>query len=455
MKSAFRVATAGIAVVATMAALAGCTAAKPAADNQKVSISVVSLIPGSKQEAFDAFDAQVKQFEKANPNITVTPQEYEWTGPTFAAQLAGGTLPDVFTIPFTDGKTLIENGQLADITSLVKALPYADKFNPKVVNAVQDAKGNFFGIPTAAYGSALHYNRALFTAAGLDPDKPPTTWKEVEADAKQIAEKTGQAGYMQMTQNNTGGWQLTTATYARGGRVETTKNGKTTVTLDNAATKSALQFLHNVRWVDNAAGSNFLLDWGTINQAFGAGQIGMYTSGSDIYTNLVQSQSLDPKDYGMTVIPLEGKNSGTLGGGTIAAVNIKATPAQKAAAVKWIDFYYMKKLTNKSAAVLDAKTLDESSQPVGVPALPIFDKKTLDTSQGWIKPYINVPTNQMAGFSNGIYKQAPIGEPSAHTQELYAALDTVVQAVLTDKNANIDALLKSATADVQAIVDAG
>jgi ABC-type glycerol-3-phosphate transport system substrate-binding protein len=260
---------------------------------------------------------------------------------------------------------------------------------------------------------------------------------------------------MQMTQKNTGGWQLTTATYARGGRVETTSNGKTKVTLDNAGTKDALQFLHDVRWVDNAAGSNFLFDWGSINQAFGAGQIGMYTSGSDIYTNLVQSQNLDPKDYGMTVIPMKGKNAGTLGGGTIATVNIKATAAQKAAAVKWIDFYYMKKLTNKSAAVLDAKTLDASAQPVGVPVLPVFDKKTLDTSRAWIKPYFNVPIDQMAGFSNGILNQVPVGEPSAHTQELYGALDTVVQAVLTDKNADISGLLKSATANVQAIVDAG
>jgi multiple sugar transport system substrate-binding protein len=453
MKSAIKVAAAGVAVLATVAALAGCSPT-PAADG-KVSISVVSLIPGSKQEAFDAFDAQVKQFEKANPNITVKAEEYEWTGPTFAAQLAGGTLPDVFTIPFTDGKTLIENGQLADLTSLVKALPYADKFNPNVLSAAQDGSGNIFGVPTAAYGSALHYNRALFTAAGLDPNKPPTTWDEVRADAKQIAAKTGQAGYMQMTQNNTGGWQLTTATYARGGSVETTKSGKTTVTLDNPGTKSALEFLKTLRWEDNSLGSNFLYDWGTINQAFGAGQIGMYTSGSDIYTNLVQSQNLPSKDYGMTVIPLVGSKAGTLGGGTIAAVNVKATAAQKAAAVKWIDFYYMKKLTVKSAAVLDAKTLDASAQPVGVPALPIFDKATLDTSQGWIKNYINVPVDQMKGFTAGIYHQKPIGEPSAHTQELYAALDTVVQAVLTDKNADIDALLKQATSDVQAIVDAG
>lgn len=452
MKLATKVVT-GAALLATVAALAGCSST-PQTDTAKATISVVSLIPGSKPEAFAAFAAQVKQFEKVNPNITVNAEEYEWTGPTFAAQLAGGTLPDVFTIPFTDGKTLIENGQLADVTSLVKDLSYADRFNPNVLSVAQDGSGNIFGLPTAAYGSALHYNRALFTAAGLDPDKPPTTWDEVRADAKKIADKTGMAGYMQMTQNNTGGWQLGTATVARGGALESAKGDTTTVTVDNAGTKKALQFLKTLRWDDNSMGSNFLFDWGSINQAFGAGQIGMYTSGSDIYTNLVQSQNMDPKDYGMTVIPVEG-TGGTIGGGTIAAVNVKATAAQKKAAVKWIDFYYMKKLTEQKYAVQDAKTLDASAQPVGVPALPIFDKATLDKSRVWIKDYINVPLENMKGFSDGIYKQKPVNEPASHTQEIYALLDSIVQAVLTDKNADINALLKQAKSDGQALVDAG
>ena len=46
-------------------------------------------------------------------------------------------------------------------------------------------------------------------------------------------------------------------------------------------------------------------------------------------------------------------------------------------------------------------------------------------------------------------------EPAAHTQEMYAVLDPVVQAVLTDENADIDALLDAANAQVQAILDAG
>jgi ABC-type glycerol-3-phosphate transport system substrate-binding protein len=458
MKSLYR-AAAATAVAALAVSLAGCSTdstptASTSASDAPITLRVVSLIPGSDQAAFDAFNARVAEFQTAYPNITIQAEEYEWTGPTFAAQLAGGTLPDVYTIPFTDGLTLLANGQLADITTEFNKLPYAKSFNPNVLAQVQDSKGDVYGIPTAAYGSALHYNRALFTQAGLDPNSPPTTWDEVRADAKAISAATGQAGFAQMAASNTGGWQLTVATYARGGRMETQSGDKITVTADNPATEKALAYLHDLRWTDNSMGSNFLLDWGTINQAFGAGQVGMYTSGSDIYTNLVQSQNMNPADYGATVIPLEGANAGTLGGGTIAAVNIKADAAHQAAAVKWIDFYYMQKLINKDQAVADAQTLVASNQPVGVPALPIFDKATYDTSLQWIAPYINVNQDQVKYFTGKIFDQPLVPEPKVHTQELYAALDNVVQAVLTDKNADYDTMLKDVNSQIQALVDA-
>ena len=420
-----------------------------------VTLDVVSLKPGSEDSAFKAFAAQVAQFEVANPDITIKSHEYEWTGPTFAAQLAGGTLPDVFTIPFTDGKTLIENKQLANLDAQFQKLPYAKSFNPNVLQAGQGQDGKVYGIPYAAYGIGLQYNRALFTQAGLDPDKPPTTWAEVRADAKQIAEKTGQSGYATMSQSNTGGWQLTVATYARGGRVETVNGKKATATLDNSATKASLEYLKKLRWDDNSMGSNFLYDWASINQAFAAGQIGMYTGGSDVYTSLVTSNAIKPADYGLTTLPLAGKDSGVLGGGTLAAVNAKASDQVKAAAVKWIDFYYMKKLTDQDAAVLDAKTLSEAKQPVGTPSLPIFDRAAYDRSLVWIKDYVNIPTAQVQSFNDGIFDQPLVAEPSRSTQALYAALDTVVQAVLTDKNADIDALLAKANTDVQALLDRG
>jgi ABC-type glycerol-3-phosphate transport system substrate-binding protein len=425
----------------------------PATPVAQTNITVVSLKPGSEQSAFDAFNAQVAQFEAKYPNIKVKSREYEWTGPTFAGELLGGTLPDVFTIPFTDGKSLIEQGQLADISAQVGALPYASKFNPNVLDAGQSADGKIFAVPTAAYGTGLHYNRSLFTEAGLDPDKPPTTWDEIAAAAKTIAEKTGMAGYSEMTQANTGGWMLTTFTYTLGGRMEEGTGTATQATLDNAGTKAALKKLHDMRWVDNSMGSNFLLDWGGINQEFAAGKIGMYMGGSDVYQSLRVSNNINPDDYGLAALPLAADpNAGILGGGTLAAVNVKATDAVKDAAVKWIDFYYMSKLTSQAAAVLDAKTLFDAKQPVGVPALPIFDKATLDQSNDWIKQYINVPLNQMSSFISGVFTQPLVPEPSSHTQQLYGALDAVVQAVLTDENADIDALLAKADSDVQAIL---
>jgi ABC-type glycerol-3-phosphate transport system substrate-binding protein len=441
---------------ASVAPSAGASAtASQGTAQEPVTITVGALRPGVTQAAADALFEQISEFEAKYPWITVKPEEYNWTAPTFTAALAAGTLPDVFTIPFTDGKGLIANQQIVDIDALVRALGYADKFNPNVLVNGQDKDGKIYAVPTAAYGMSLTYNRSLFKQAGLDPDKPPQTWDEVRAAAKTIAEKTGVAGYSSMATENTGGWQLTTSTYANGGRMEQVgADGKVTATVNNDATKAVLQRLKAMRWDDKSMGSTFDYAWGTMNQAFAAGQVGMFTGGSDLYTWMIQNASLKPDDYGVSVIPLEGSDAGVLGGGTLAAVNVVTTAAQRDAAVKWIDFYYIQKLLTQEGAVADAKALTANNQPVGVPALPIFDKATYDESQVWIKDYINVPTAQMTPFTSKIFDQPLINEPVAHTQELYAALDPVVQAVLTDPNADINALLDAANTQIQAVLDA-
>src|SRR5882762_5272118 len=190
--------TALLAVIVTSLLAVFASSVSSAATTKTTTISVVSLIPGSTPEAITQFNNQVAAFQKANPSIKVKPIEYQWTGPTFAAKLAAGTLPTVFEVPFTDARSLGDNGQLADLTAEAKALPYFAKYNPAVIAEGTDSKGQIVALPKGAYAQALHYNRKLFSAAGLDPNKPPTTWAQVAADAKQIAAKTGQAGYAEM-----------------------------------------------------------------------------------------------------------------------------------------------------------------------------------------------------------------------------------------------------------------
>ncbi|MDT4959566.1 MAG: hypothetical protein QOD31_3365 [Pseudonocardiales bacterium] len=459
--------TAVVAVLTAATMLAACsssgkkkandTGASKSASTAPVTISVASLIPGSTPEATKQFNAQVASFEAVNKNITVKSEQYQWTGPTFAAKLAARTLPTVFTVPFTDGRTLGQNGQLADITKQAQALPYYGKYNPAVLAEAKTSDGKVIALPTAAYAQALHYNRKLFTQAGLDPDKPPTTWDEVRADAKQIAQKTGKTGFAQMAKSdNTGGWILTTLAYSLGARMETGSGKDAKATLDNDGTKQALQLLHDMRWKDNSMGSDFSYGWSEINQAFAAGKVGMYVSGSDIYTNLVQASKIDPTIYGLTTVPLgDSSDAGVLGGGTLAAVRPDASDAEKEAAVKWIDFYYEQPLVDQAQAVRNAQTLQAGKQPIGVPALPVFNQAQYDLANTWIKSYINVPQDQIKPFTDSIFKQTLVPEPAASTQSVYHSLDTVVQAVLTQNGANIDQLLKSANDTAQGLISQG
>jgi ABC-type glycerol-3-phosphate transport system substrate-binding protein len=419
-----------------------------------VHISVISLIPGSTQAAFNEFDNKVAQFEAANPGISVKAVQYQWLPATFAAKLSAGTLPTVFTVPFTDGRSLGDNGQLANLTKYAQAEPYYKDFNPSVIAEGIDSKKQVIAIPEAAYAQALTYNRQLFSQAGLNPNKPPTTWAQLEADAKQITQKTGKTGYAEMgASDNTAGWILTTVTDALGGRMETGIGTKAKATFSSPQAVQALNMLKSMRWNDNSMGSNFGLSWGTINQAFAAGQIGMFISGSDVYTNMVQADNINSSIYGLAPVPLaKNKTAGVMGGGTLAAVSPKANPAQISAAMKWISFYYMDKLVNRTAAIQDAKTLIKNKQPVGVPELPVFDQALYNKRQKWIKPYINVPESQFAPFTNGIFNENVIPEPEAATQAIYGALDAPVQAVFTNQGADPSTLLSQANATGQSAI---
>jgi hypothetical protein len=210
-----------LVVTAALFLIVGAASMATAGSQAKVTINVAALRPGSSDEANKQFNDNVALFERQHPNIDVKPIEYAWNGATFAAQLAAGRLPTVFTVPFTDARTLGEHRQVADITAGVKRWPYFNKFQKTIIAEATTSKGRIIGVPYAAYAQALHYNRALFKQAGLNPNKPPTTWAQLRKYAKQISDRTGAAGYAQRGLNdNTAGWIATTVTYTLGGRME-------------------------------------------------------------------------------------------------------------------------------------------------------------------------------------------------------------------------------------------
>jgi hypothetical protein len=90
---------------------------------------------------------------------------------------------------------------------------------PTALAAVTAGK-TLYGLPTVNYTQGLIINRVLFKQAGLDPDHPPTTWAEVEADAKAIT-KLGHGifGYGDYSAGNNGGWHFSSEVFAEGGQM--------------------------------------------------------------------------------------------------------------------------------------------------------------------------------------------------------------------------------------------
>jgi ABC-type glycerol-3-phosphate transport system substrate-binding protein len=426
------------------------------ASTEPVEITVAGLLPTADDAAKKQLAERVSSFEKKYPNITIKTEDYNWLNSTFTTELAGGTLPIVFEIPLTDGKTLIANNQLADIDAQVRALPYGNDFNEKLLANGEGKDGKIYAVPAKSiYAVALHYNRKLFEQAGLDPNKPPTTWDEVRADAKAIHDKTGVAGYGTMALDASGGWQLAAGANSRGGVIEKEDGGKYVATLNDPAIKEHLEWLKALRWEDGSLSERADMGWGEINAAFAGGELAMYTSGSDVYNALVESGGVT-KDwgYGLTAIPTAG-DGGALTGGTLAAVRKDATDAQKDAAVKWIDWWYLSKLQDKDQAIDDAKTRAEAdpAQAVGTPVLPIFSEDLYKENMSWIQQYINVPLDDMKGYTDVMFTQNLVPEAAVATQDLYNQLFPVVQAVITDKDADIDALLAKAQTAGQKAID--
>jgi len=80
-------------------------------------------------------------------------------------------------------------GAIYPVYQLMKAEGEAfdpNAYLPAITGYYTDIDGNMLSFPFNASTPILYYNKALFRQAGLDPNKPPKTWPEVEAAAHKL-----------------------------------------------------------------------------------------------------------------------------------------------------------------------------------------------------------------------------------------------------------------------------
>ena len=95
-----------------------------------------------------------------------------------------------------------------------------------------------------------------------------------------------------------------------------------------------------MRFTDKAMSPTQGLAWGTLQQQFAAGKLGMYIAApDDIYNVIVPTDKGNLSDIGMGPLPsLTGTPAGSLSGGNSFIFSPKDTPAQIEAGIKWLNF---------------------------------------------------------------------------------------------------------------------
>jgi multiple sugar transport system substrate-binding protein len=123
------------------------------------------------------FDETVDKYKADHPNVTLEFERVPWIeiAGKYLLSLEAGNPPDAVEMS-ADGSGLWGmEGKLLALNDYISPELMADLVNPE--NIMWD--GKLFGLTFYSPHRNLYYNKALFEKAGLDPEKPPTTWDEL------------------------------------------------------------------------------------------------------------------------------------------------------------------------------------------------------------------------------------------------------------------------------------
>jgi multiple sugar transport system substrate-binding protein len=246
----------------------------------------------------------IAAWEKANPGykVNIEPVGWDQCQDKVTTLAAAGTPP---ALAYVGSRTL---KQFAS-NDLIISVPMSDAdkaaYYPNIPETVTFEEKQW-GVPVAFSTKSFYWNKDLFKQAGLDPEKPPTTWAEELADAKAIKEKTGIAGFgvVAKTFDNTA-HQFLHWVYTNNGKV-IDADGK--IVLDSPENLEALTALKAM--VPYAEEGPTAYEQNEVRAIFLDGKIGMIQASVQAATKLKDAKF----KWGVTNLPLgpHAKGPGTL-----------------------------------------------------------------------------------------------------------------------------------------------
>ena len=457
-------------------ALAGCTASKQTGltEDGKILLQVTTTQKEVDESAFVKDTAKHREFEefwmKEFPDsngVHIEPHYYKYSSRDFAAVAAGGQLPTYYSVPMTEAKAIMDAGYAKDITKYMEEFGYTKGLDEKVaVNIMrdtdEDGEKEIYLMPSSLYTVGIAVNMDLLRQAGyVDEDgtpHQPATYDEFAQMAKKIKEVTGKAGIIMPTTNNVGGWRFTPIAWAYGvDFMEQDEDGNWQATFNTPECVEALQWVKDLKWKYDVIQENVLLDDAKSRNAFGAGEGAMtFAEGSSTTQFMVGGMEKD--NLGFIQIPAGPKRHVTLMGGAYYVFNRDATDEQVEAAFRYLDWLGKGRVLDddvKARVREDIQIKIDRGELIGVlnssPYTNDDPKRAYEIQLNTVD-MANVNMNQVKLYNDQSNIEWQSEEP-IEAQALYNVLDSAMQAVLTDENADCAKLIEEACKNFQTTLD--
>jgi multiple sugar transport system substrate-binding protein len=253
----------------------------------------------------------------------------------YATSIAGGQAPDALSLDLIYTPAFAAAGQLEDLTDWAQGLEYFDDLAPSHVN-LGTYEDRVYGLPLLVETSIFAWNKGLYEEAGLDPEKAPTSWDEIEANAEAIRALGDDTYGFYFSGGACGGCMIFTfAPLVWASDVDILSEDGQTATLDTPQMRAAVakyrSMVEKGLVPESAATDN-----GVNFMSFTNGRIGQQSIGAFGLGTLINDYP--EVDFGVTAIPgIEDGSSSFAGGDNIVVT--RGTP-RLAAVQEFIEFAY-------------------------------------------------------------------------------------------------------------------
>ena len=281
-------------------------------------------------------DSIVADFMEENPDVTVNAiyaGNYNDARIKALAALQGGQPAQLSVLFSIDIYDLIEQDAIVafdDVVETAEEKAWLDSFYPSLMENGKTA-GKTWGIPFQRSTIVMYYNKDAFREAGLDPDKPPQTWAELEEMGKKLTKPDGSRWGIMIPSTGYPYWMFG-ALAIQNGQVLMNSEGDTTY-FDAPPVVEALQFWHRL---GNEAGimPKDTIEWGTLRQNFLEGKTAMMWHSTGNLTAVKKGAAFD---FGVAMLPANERPGSPTGGGNFYLFK-QATPEERKAALRLIRF---------------------------------------------------------------------------------------------------------------------